>query len=90
MADAERLTVKTEPTPGEGAIKRAQILFRRKTNAQWESFTDKIPEGEPCFSYDISTGDYILKVGTKDADGNLMMWNQLSLLRGRVDDGELV
>ena len=52
MADnTERLTIKTDPTPGEGAIKKTQILLRRKTNTQWESLTDVIPEGEPCFSY---------------------------------------
>lgn len=30
-----------------------------------------IPEGEPCFSYDSETGDYILKIGAKDSEGNL-------------------
>lgn len=73
----------------KGAVKKAQILLRRKTNTQWESLTDLISEGEPCFSYDQDTNDYILKIGAKDKNGNLLMWHQLSLLRGRVDDGEL-
>lgn len=68
---AERLNLMAEETPGSGAIKRAQILIRRKMNTQWESHTDVIPEGEPCFSYDSITGDYIVKVGAKDAQGNL-------------------
>ena len=91
MADnnLEKLNILTESTPDAGATKRAQILLRRKMNTQWESYTDMIPEGEPCFSYDSLTGDYILKIGAKDADGKLQMWNQLKLLRGRVDDGEL-
>ena len=73
----------------KGAIKKAQILLRRKLDTQWESITDKIPEGEPCFSYNPDTKDYILKIGAKDKDGNLFTWHQLTLLRGRVDDGEL-
>ena len=85
----ERLEIKTESTPGTGAVKKAQILLRRKSNTQWESHTDVIPEGEPCFSYDATTGDYILKIGAKDIDGNLLTWSQLQMLRGRVDDGEL-
>lgn len=85
----DRLNITAEPTPGEGAIKKTQILLRRKTNTQWESLTDVIPEGEPCFSYDQNAGDYILKVGAKDSNGNLLMWHQLNMLRGRVDDGEL-
>ena len=90
MTDAqEKINLITEGTPNIGATKRAQILLRRKTTSQWESHTDVIPEGEPCFAYDPTTGDYILKIGAKDADGNLQMWHQLNLLRGRVDDGEL-
>ena len=91
MADktTEKVGLLTEGTPNSGATKRAQILLRRKMNTQWESFTEVIPEGEPCFSYDASTGDYVLKIGAKDINGNLQMWHQLNLLRGRVDDGEL-
>lgn len=92
MADntVEKLNVLTEGTPEVGATKKAQILLRRKLNAQWESLTEVIPEGEPCFSYDPTTKDYILKIGVKDDLGNLQMWHQLQFLRGRVDDGELV
>lgn len=86
---SDRLTITNESTPGTGAVTKAQILLRRKLNTQWESLTEVIPEGEPCFSYDPSTRDYVLKIGGKDAQGNLQTWNQLSLLRGRVDDGEL-
>lgn len=57
MADntVEKLNVLTEGTPENGAIKKAQILLRRKSNTQWESLSDVIPEGEPCFSYDPIT-----------------------------------
>ena len=77
MADnnLEKLNILTESTPEIGATKKAQILLRRKLNTQWESLNDVIPEGEPCFSYNSTTGDYILKIGAKDADGNLQMWN---------------
>lgn len=75
-------------TPENGVVK-TQILLRRKSSSQWESLTTVIPEGEPCFSYDVSKDDYVLKIGTKDNSGNLQTWSQLNLLRGRVDDGEL-
>ena len=71
------------------AIQKAQILLRRKTNTQWESHNQVIPEGEPCFSYNASTGDYVLKIGAKDSNGDLQLWNQLQMLLARVDDGEL-
>lgn len=81
--------IKTEPTPGEGATKKAQLLLRRKLASQWEGDNTVIPFGEPCFSYDPNTGDYILKIGALDDENKLMMWNNLNLLRCRVDDGEL-
>lgn len=86
---SNRIELKKESTTGTDVVTKAQILVRRKTNNQWESLTERIPEGEPCFSYDPATGDYILKIGAKDVNGNLQLWNQLNLLRGRVDDGEL-
>lgn len=70
--------------------KKIQILLRRKDNEAWEQSTLVIPEGEPCFSYDSDTGDYVLKIGAKDAYGNLQTWNALPMLRSRVDDGELI
>jgi hypothetical protein len=30
-----------------------------------------IPEGEPCFSYDPALGDYVLKIGARDVNGDL-------------------
>ena len=81
--------IKTESTPNAVATKISQLLLRRKTASQWEQFDQTIPFGEPCFSYDPETGDCVLKIGSKDADGNQQMWNALNLLRGRVDDGEL-
>lgn len=89
MPDMDRVIIETESTPINGAIKQAQILLRRKTAAQWQMYDQTIPVGEPCFSYDPSTGDCILKIGMQDLDGNEKIWNALNLLRARVDDGEL-
>ena len=86
---AERLDMKNELTPETGVVTKVQILVRRKLKTQWESLTEVIPEGEPCFSYDPTTQDYVLKIGAKDEEGRLQSWSQLNLLRGRVDDGEL-
>ena len=86
----ENLDIKTEPTPGDGAKKYAQLLLRRKLITQWESLNIAIPEGEPCFGYNPQTQDYILKVGTRNSDGDELLWNELKLLRCRVDDGELI
>lgn len=80
----------TEGTPDTGVTKRLQILLRRKDSNAWEQSTLTIPEGEPCFSYDSATGDYILKIGAKNAEGDLQTWNALPMLRSRVDDGELI
>lgn len=79
----------TEGTPNSGATKTAQILLRRKTISQWESNAQTIPIGEPCFAYDAETGDFLLKIGAPNSDGDAQIWNALNLLRGRVDDGEL-
>ena len=86
---AEKQSFKTESTPDAGVTKVSQILLRRKTATQWGSYDQEIPIGEPCFSYDEETKDYILKIGAPDNEGNLQMWGALNLLRGRVDDGEL-
>lgn len=89
MAENEKLIIKTESTPDAGASKITQILLRRKLDTQWDSFTEAIPLGEPCFSYDPINGDYVLKIGAVDENGSPLTWSQLQLLRGRVDDGEL-
>ena len=89
MADNLKEVIITDGTPETGVTKKLQILLRRKNSNAWEQSTMAIPEGEPCFSYDSETGDYILKIGAKDSEGNLQTWNALQLLRGRVDDGEL-
>ena len=89
MADTLKDIILTEGTPTTGVTKKLQILLKRKDSDAWEQSTLAIPEGEPCFSYDQETGDYVLKIGARDADGNLQTWNALNLLRGRVDDGEL-
>ena len=90
MTDVLKDIVLTEGTPQTGVTKKLQILLRRKDSDAWEQSTLAIPEGEPCFSYDTITGDYILKIGAKDTDGNLQTWNALPMLRSRVDDGELI
>lgn len=89
MASTDRVIIETDNTPDTGARKQAQILLRRKTASQWESYDQVIPTGEPCFSYDPETGDCVLKIGMCDLDGKEKIWNALSLLRARVDDGEL-
>lgn len=90
MSDTqEKDIILTDDTPISGVTKKLQILIKRKDSVAWEQSTVAIPEGEPCFSYDPATGDYVLKIGAKDSDGNLQTWNTLNLLRGRVDDGEL-
>lgn len=89
MADSLKEVIITDGTPETGVTKKLQILLKRKDSNAWEQSTMTIPEGEPCFSYDSETGDYILKIGAKDSEGNLQTWNALQLLRGRVDDGEL-
>ena len=90
MTDELKDIILTEGTPNNGVTKKLQILLRRKDNSAWEQSTLTIPEGEPCFSYDNATGDYILKIGAKNAEGNLQTWNALPMLRSRVDDGELI
>lgn len=87
MAEVE---IVTKENKNDTAIAKAQILLRRKLKTQWESLPDVIPEGEPCFGYDPVAEDYVLKIGSKDINGNLKSWSQLGLLRGCVDDGELV
>ena len=82
--------IKIESTPDTGATKVVQLLLRRKTSSQWDAYDQEIPIGEPCLSYDSTNGDYTLKVGIPDDQGNPKMWGALNLLRGRVDDGELV
>ena len=86
---AEKEMIKTKGTPKFGATKSAQLLLRRKSKSQWEQYDQTIPFGEPCFSYDVNTGDYILKIGSYDKDNNLQISNNLNFLRGRVDDGDL-
>ena len=86
MAEAKQ-QIKTETSVG--ATKVAQILLKRKTSSQWEQHDQAIPLGEPCFSYDPLTGDCVLKIGSQNLDGEEKICNALSLLRGRVDDGEL-
>lgn len=90
MAGDLKEEIFTDGTPETGITKKLQILLRRKNGNAWEQSAMAIPEGEPCFSYDSENNDYILKIGAKDADGNLQTWNALQLLRGRVDDGELI
>ena len=90
MTNELKDTILTEGTPNTGVTKRLQILLRRKDSNAWEQSTLTIPEGEPCFSYDSATGDYILKIGAKNAEGDLQTWNALPMLRSRVDDGELI
>ena len=85
----DKQQLKTESTPDAGATKIAQVLLRRKTASQWEAYDQEIPLGEPCFSYDPTTGDCVLKIGFQDLNGNQKLWGALNLLRGRVDDGEL-
>lgn len=86
MAEAKQ-QIKTENSVG--ATKVVQILLKRKTSTQWEQYDQSIPLGEPCFSYNPTTGDCVLKVGSQNLDGEEKIWNALALLRGRVDDGEL-
>ena len=90
MTDELKDIILTEGTPNTGVTKKLQILLRRKDSSAWEQSTLTIPEGEPCFSYDSKTGDYILKIGAKNAEGDLQTWNALPMLRSRVDDGELI
>ena len=71
MTDELKDIILTEGTPNTGVTKKLQILLRRKDSSAWELSTLTIPEGEPCFSYDSATGDYILKIGAKNAEGDL-------------------
>ena len=58
-------------------IANVKLKFRRKTDAQWSSCVDIIPDGEPCFNTD--TGE--VRVG----DGK-SVWSQLKPILGLISN----
>ena len=67
----------------DSTVQQISIRVRRKTRAQWEAYTTKIPAGELCYATD--TGE--LRIGAYAArldqvDTNLQYWKDLPNVLG--------
>jgi hypothetical protein len=81
----------TDINVGTGNV---SLRVRRKTNAEWEAFSEIIPEGEPCFA--IDTGELRIGDGEHYWSGlyNILGTSNIVYSDGTnryliIDDGEL-